>query len=57
VLTQTSDCPRAEGIKMAVNYGGNKTRFIAPVRSGKPVRGLFKLLDPAVGFALKGIGG
>ncbi|GAC1404300.1 MAG: MaoC family dehydratase [Novosphingobium sp.] len=45
VLTQTSDCPRAEGIKMAVNYGGNKTRFIAPVRSGKRVRGLFKLLE------------
>ena len=45
VLTQTSDCPRADGIKMAVNYGGNKTRFIAPVRSGKRVRGTFKLLD------------
>ena len=45
VLTQNSDCPRAEGIKMAVNYGGNKTRFIAPVRSGKSVRALFKLLE------------
>ena len=45
VLTQTSDCPRADGIKMAVNYGGNKTRFIAPVRSGKRVRGTLKLLD------------
>ena len=45
VLTQNSDCPRPENIKMGVNYGGNKTRFIAPVRSGKRVRGLFKLLD------------
>ena len=28
-----------------VNYGGNKTRFLAPVRSGKRVRGHFKLLE------------
>ena len=45
VLTQMTDMPRAEGIKMGVNYGGNKTRFLAPVRSGKRVRGHFKLLD------------
>ncbi len=45
VLTAESDCPRPEGIKMAVNYGGNKTRFIAPVRSGKRVRGHFKMLE------------
>ena len=29
-------------IKMAVNYGFEKVRFIAPVRSGKRVRGRFK---------------
>ena len=29
---------------MGVNYGGNKVRFLAPVRSGKRVRGRFKLL-------------
>lgn len=45
LLTHESDCPRPEGVKMGVNYGGNKTRFLAPVRSGKRVRGLFKLLE------------
>ena len=30
---------------MAVNYGGNKTRFINPVRSGKRIRGHWKLLE------------
>ena len=35
----------AHGIKMAVNYGGNKTRFINPVRSGKKIRGHWKLLE------------
>ena len=45
VLTQMTDMPRAEGIKMGVNYGGNKTRFLAPVKSGKRVRGRFKLLE------------
>jgi acyl dehydratase len=45
VLTQMTDMPRIDGIKMGVNYGGNKTRFLAPVRSGKRVRGHFKLLE------------
>ncbi len=45
VLTNQSDCPRPDGIKMAVNYGGNKTRFLSPVKSGKRVRGHFKLLE------------
>jgi len=44
-LTAQSDCPRVADLKMAVNYGGNKTRFISPVRSGKRVRGLFKLAE------------
>ena len=44
-LTANSDVPRVDGIKMAVNYGGNKTRFIAPVRSGKKIRGHWKLLE------------
>jgi acyl dehydratase len=30
-------------MKMAVNYGFGKVRFLAPVRSGKRVRGLFRL--------------
>lgn len=32
-----------EGAKMAVNYGLDRVRFIAPVRSGKRVRGRFVL--------------
>jgi acyl dehydratase len=45
VMSAKSDIPKMEGVKMGVNYGGNKTRFLAPVRSGKRVRGLFKLLE------------
>ncbi len=44
-LTQMTDMPRLDGVKMGVNYGGNKTRFLSPVRSGKRVRGHFKLLE------------
>ena len=44
VLTEKSDIERPAGLKMALNYGGNKVRFIQPVRSGKKVRGHFKLL-------------
>ena len=32
-------------IRMGVNYGGNKVRFLTPVRSGSKVRGRFKLLS------------
>ena len=32
-----------EGVKMGVNYGFERVRFIAPVRSGKRVRGRFTL--------------
>ena len=42
---QLSDRPQPAGITMAVNYGLNKLRFIAPVRSGKRVRGHFKLTE------------
>lgn len=34
---------RPEAIKMGVNYGFEKVRFIAPVRAGKRVRGRFTL--------------
>jgi acyl dehydratase len=37
--------PKPEGTKMAANYGYNKVRFVAPVRSGKRIRAHFKLLD------------
>jgi acyl dehydratase len=45
VLMEKSDCPKIDGVKMGVNYGGNKTRFLAPVRSGSRVRAHFKLLE------------
>ena len=32
-----------EGVKMAVNYGFERMRFLAPVRAGKRVRGRFAL--------------
>ncbi|RYE01837.1 MAG: MaoC family dehydratase [Sphingomonadales bacterium] len=44
MLAARTNAPGIEGAKMGVNYGGNKTRFIQPVRSGKRVRGRFKLL-------------
>jgi acyl dehydratase len=34
---------RMEGAKMGVNYGFDRVRFMAPVRSGKRVRGRFVL--------------
>ncbi|MBO9498169.1 MAG: MaoC family dehydratase [Novosphingobium sp.] len=47
VLIDKSDIQRPEGIKMALNYGGNRVRFLQPVRSGKRVRGHFKLIGMA----------
>jgi acyl dehydratase len=32
-------------MRMGVNYGGNKVRFVTPVRAGSRVRGRFKVLD------------
>ena len=43
-LSANSDLPKVDGVKMGVNYGGNKTRFMSPVRSGKRIRGHWKLL-------------
>lgn len=34
-----------EGSTMGVNYGFDKLRFLAPVRSGKRIRGRFKLIS------------
>ncbi len=45
MLAAKTDTPKIEGVKMGVNYGGNKVRFLTPVRSGKRVRGRFKLLS------------
>ncbi len=37
--------PILDGVVMGVNYGFDKVRFLQPVRSGKRVRGKFKLLE------------
>ncbi len=44
-LGAATDGARMDGVKMGVNYGGNKTRFISPVKSGKRVRSHTKLLE------------
>ncbi|WP_296678430.1 MaoC family dehydratase [Novosphingobium sp.] len=45
VLGAMTEGARIDNVKMGVNYGGNKTRFISPVRSGKRVRSHTKLLE------------
>lgn len=45
VLGAMTEGARIDGVKMGVNYGGNKTRFISPVRSGKRVRAHTKLVE------------
>jgi acyl dehydratase len=35
--------PRIEGAEIALNYGMNRVRFLAPVRAGRRVRGRFVL--------------
>lgn len=37
-------CPKLD-VQMSVNYGFNKVRFLSPVKSGKRIRGQFKLLE------------
>jgi acyl dehydratase len=39
--------PVPDGLKMGANYGYNKIRFLAPVRSGSRIRSRFKLLELA----------
>ena len=44
---RTPDLPRLAGAVLGVTYGGNRVRFITPVRSGVRVRGRFRLLSLA----------
>lgn len=44
-LLAKSDAPQIEGVRMGVNYGCNKVRFLTPVRSGSRVRAHFKLIE------------
>ncbi|WP_294318341.1 MaoC family dehydratase [uncultured Sphingomonas sp.] len=43
-LAALSDQPRISSARIEVNYGGNRTRFLNPVRSGSRIRGRFTLL-------------
>jgi acyl dehydratase len=42
--SKVPDAPRLAGARMGVNYGGNRVRFVTPVRAGARVRGRFTLL-------------
>ena len=44
LLAQTADLPRPAGVRMGINAGAERLRFLAPVRSGARVRGRFRLL-------------
>lgn len=39
-----ASCKKPE-VRLSVNYGFNRVRFLAPVRSGKRIRGRFTLLE------------
>ncbi len=45
VLSAKADLPRLDNVKMGVNYGSDKLRFLTPVKSGSRVRAHFKLLS------------
>jgi acyl dehydratase len=45
VLSEQAITENPDGLLMALNYGGNRVRFLTPVRSGKRVRAHFKLLE------------
>ena len=44
MLSERANPPVIAGVRMGVNYGGNKVRFVQPVRSGTRVRDRFTLL-------------
>jgi acyl dehydratase len=43
LMTQNAPVPR--GLKMTINYGSDKVRYIAPVRVGKRIRAHQKVVD------------
>lgn len=45
LLSSKVDMLTIDGMTMGVNYGGNKVRFITPVRSGSRVRGRFRTIE------------
>jgi acyl dehydratase len=44
-LLTKADLPELAGVTHGLNYGGNRCRFLMPVRSGKRVRGHIKLIE------------
>jgi acyl dehydratase len=47
MLSAMMDALEKPDVLMSVNYGFNKVRFLSPVKSGKRIRGHFKLLELA----------
>ncbi len=45
MMSASAKMPHVDNIKMGVNYGSDKLRFLAPVKSGKRVRAHFKLVS------------
>ena len=43
MLNASANLPHLDNIKMGVNYGSDKLRFLSPVKSGKRVRARIKL--------------
>ena len=41
--SKITDAPKIEGVKMGVNYGGNKVRFLQPVRKRGMVQSKWKI--------------
>ena len=41
----SQNTPVPEGLKMTVNYGSDKVRYLAPVRVGKRIRALQEVVD------------
>ena len=41
----TQNAPVPEGLKMTINYGSDKVRYLAPVRVGKSIRAHQKVVD------------
>ncbi|MDD3797781.1 MAG: MaoC family dehydratase [Novosphingobium sp.] len=44
-LRDRANLPVAPGVTMGLNYGVERVRFTAPVRSGKAVRAIFTIVD------------
>ena len=45
MLSAMMEALEKPAVQMSINYGFNKVRFLSPVKSGKRIRGHFKLLE------------